>query len=99
MTARRNWRARLSTLFVILGPGLIVMVGDNDAGAFGAYTLERVWLIVLRMRLARSPTELRVSGPRIWYHAQVRRPIGPHKQPFHGAPHASCDSIQVVFLR
>ena len=48
MTARRNWRARLSTLFVILGPGLIVMVGDNDAGAFGTYTLERVWLIVLR---------------------------------------------------
>ena len=48
MTARRNWRARLSTLFAILGPGLIVMVGDNDAGAFGTYTLERVWLIVLR---------------------------------------------------
>ena len=22
----------------ILGPGLIVMVGDNDAGAFGTYT-------------------------------------------------------------
>jgi hypothetical protein len=48
MTARRDCRARLSTLFAILGPGLIVMVGDNDAGAFGTYTLERVWLIVLR---------------------------------------------------
>jgi NRAMP (natural resistance-associated macrophage protein)-like metal ion transporter len=29
-----RWR----TLLAILGPGLIVMVGDNDAGAFGTYT-------------------------------------------------------------
>ena len=29
--------ARLKTLFAILGPGLIVMVGDNDAGAFSTY--------------------------------------------------------------
>jgi Mn2+/Fe2+ NRAMP family transporter len=35
---RANWRARLWTLLAILGPGLIVMVGDNDAGAFGTYT-------------------------------------------------------------
>jgi Mn2+/Fe2+ NRAMP family transporter len=35
---RTNWRARLWTLLAILGPGLIVMVGDNDAGAFGTYT-------------------------------------------------------------
>jgi NRAMP (natural resistance-associated macrophage protein)-like metal ion transporter len=28
----------LKTLAAILGPGLIVMVGDNDAGAFGTYT-------------------------------------------------------------
>ncbi len=35
---RRGWRRRLSTLLAILGPGLIVMVGDNDAGAFGTYT-------------------------------------------------------------
>jgi Mn2+/Fe2+ NRAMP family transporter len=35
---RKNWRARATTLFAILGPGLIVMVGDNDAGAFGTYT-------------------------------------------------------------
>jgi hypothetical protein len=27
--------AKLKTLLAILGPGLIVMVGDNDAGAFG----------------------------------------------------------------
>jgi Mn2+/Fe2+ NRAMP family transporter len=36
--ARDGWRARLLTLLAILGPGLIVMVGDNDAGAFGTYT-------------------------------------------------------------
>ncbi|PXV53638.1 NRAMP (natural resistance-associated macrophage protein) metal ion transporters [Dyella jiangningensis] len=35
---RNGWRARLMTLLAILGPGLIVMVGDNDAGAFGTYT-------------------------------------------------------------
>lgn len=35
---RRGWSARLRTLLAILGPGLIVMVGDNDAGAFGTYT-------------------------------------------------------------
>src|SRR5579883_120098 len=33
----RGWGARLRTLAAILGPGLIVMVGDNDAGAFGTY--------------------------------------------------------------
>jgi len=35
---RIGWPARLKTLLAILGPGLIVMVGDNDAGAFGTYT-------------------------------------------------------------
>ncbi len=35
---RDGWKARLMTLLAILGPGLIVMVGDNDAGAFGTYT-------------------------------------------------------------
>jgi Mn2+/Fe2+ NRAMP family transporter/DNA-binding protein YbaB len=35
---RHSWKHRLQTLLAILGPGLIVMVGDNDAGAFGTYT-------------------------------------------------------------
>ena len=35
---RRGWWPRLRTLLAILGPGLIVMVGDNDAGAFSTYT-------------------------------------------------------------
>jgi NRAMP (natural resistance-associated macrophage protein)-like metal ion transporter len=36
--ARTGLPARLKTLLAIIGPGLIVMVGDNDAGAFGTYT-------------------------------------------------------------
>ena len=35
---RTSWLAKLKTLLAILGPGLIVMVGDNDADAFGTYT-------------------------------------------------------------
>ncbi|MGO4871214.1 MAG: Nramp family divalent metal transporter [Roseiarcus sp.] len=34
---RKTWKHRLTTLLAILGPGLIVMVGDNDAGAFATY--------------------------------------------------------------
>ena len=35
---RHGLSMKLKTLLAILGPGLIVMVGDNDAGAFGTYT-------------------------------------------------------------
>jgi NRAMP (natural resistance-associated macrophage protein)-like metal ion transporter len=34
---RRTWRRRLLTLAAIVGPGLIVMVGDNDAGGVSTY--------------------------------------------------------------
>jgi Mn2+/Fe2+ NRAMP family transporter len=34
---RRGRSAVLKTLLAIVGPGLIVMVGDNDAGAFATY--------------------------------------------------------------
>lgn len=44
----------LKTLLAIIGPGLIVMVGDNDAGAFGTYTqagqnygLHLMWTLML----------------------------------------------------
>jgi Mn2+/Fe2+ NRAMP family transporter len=37
MAPRRTWRRRLLTLAAILGPGLIVMVGDNDAGGVSTY--------------------------------------------------------------
>ena len=35
--ARRSWGHRLLTLLAIIGPGLIVMVGDNDAGGVSTY--------------------------------------------------------------
>ena len=34
---RRSWGARLLVLLAIMGPGLIVMVGDNDAGGVSTY--------------------------------------------------------------
>lgn len=34
----RGWKSKLKTMLAVVGPGLIVMVGDNDAGAFGTYT-------------------------------------------------------------
>jgi NRAMP (natural resistance-associated macrophage protein)-like metal ion transporter len=36
-SSRRTWTARLLTLLAIMGPGLIVMVGDNDAGGVATY--------------------------------------------------------------
>jgi Mn2+/Fe2+ NRAMP family transporter len=38
VAARPRLSSKLRTLLAIVGPGLIVMVGDNDAGAFGTYT-------------------------------------------------------------
>src|ERR1700720_4732162 len=35
---RKTWWARLRTLLAIMGPGLIVMVGDNDAGGVATYS-------------------------------------------------------------
>ena len=34
---RRSWWQRLRTLLVIMGPGLVAMVGDNDAGGVITY--------------------------------------------------------------
>ena len=35
--ARTTVSAKFKTLLAIVGPGLIVMIGDNDAGAFSTY--------------------------------------------------------------
>jgi Mn2+/Fe2+ NRAMP family transporter len=35
--ARTTLSAKLKTLLAVVGPGLIVMIGDNDAGAFSTY--------------------------------------------------------------
>ena len=52
--ARRSWRARFLTLAAIMGPGLIVMVGDNDAGGVATYaqagqnySTSLLWTLVL----------------------------------------------------
>src|SRR5215468_1523545 len=37
LAPRAGLSARLKTLLAIVGPGVIVMVGDNDAGAFSTY--------------------------------------------------------------
>ncbi|MGO9879563.1 MAG: NRAMP family divalent metal transporter [Acidimicrobiales bacterium] len=37
LAARRSWGKKLLTLLAIVGPGLIVMVGDNDAGGVATY--------------------------------------------------------------
>jgi len=37
LAPRRTWRARLLTLLAVMGPGMIVMVGDNDAGGVATY--------------------------------------------------------------
>ncbi len=34
---RRTWKAKLLTLLAVMGPGLVVMVGDNDAGGVATY--------------------------------------------------------------
>src|SRR5580704_3289198 len=52
--ARRSWTGRMLTLLAIMGPGLIVMVGDNDAGGVSTYAqagqnyrLSLLWTLVL----------------------------------------------------
>ena len=51
---RRSIRRRLSTLLAVMGPGLIVMVADNDAGGLSVYAqagqehgLRLLWVIGL----------------------------------------------------
>nr|BBH92163.1 putative manganese transport transmembrane protein [Thermogemmatispora argillosa] len=35
---RRGWLKRLIALLIIMGPGLVTMIGDNDAGGIATYT-------------------------------------------------------------
>jgi Mn2+/Fe2+ NRAMP family transporter len=50
----RSWSRRLLTLAAIMGPGLVVMVGDNDAGGVATYAqagqdygASLLWVLVL----------------------------------------------------
>jgi Mn2+/Fe2+ NRAMP family transporter len=54
LDARHGWRSRLMALLAIMGPGLIVMVGDNDAGGVSTYVqagqnygLSLLWVLIL----------------------------------------------------
>src|SRR6202050_4791456 len=51
---RIGWRARSLALLAIMGPGLIVMVGDNDAGGVATYAqagqnygTSLLWVLIL----------------------------------------------------
>ena len=51
---RRSWKHRVATMAAIMGPGLIVMIGDNDAGGVATYTqagqnygTSMLWVLVL----------------------------------------------------
>ena len=51
---RHGWRSRSMALLAIMGPGLIVMVGDNDAGGVSTYSqagqnfgTTLLWVLVL----------------------------------------------------
>ncbi len=51
---RHGWRSRGMALLAIMGPGLIVMVGDNDAGGVSTYSqagqnfgTSLLWVLVL----------------------------------------------------
>ena len=43
---RSTWMARFATLMAIVGPGLIVMIGGNDGGAFGTALMWTLLLLV-----------------------------------------------------
>jgi NRAMP (natural resistance-associated macrophage protein)-like metal ion transporter len=54
ITVRSRWQRSLLTFLMVLGPGLIVMVADNDAGAVSTYTqagaqygTHLLWLLLL----------------------------------------------------
>jgi Mn2+/Fe2+ NRAMP family transporter len=53
-TPRATWHLRLLTLLAVMGPCLIVMVGDNDAGGVATYAQagqnygpSLLWLLLL----------------------------------------------------
>src|SRR5579862_2371409 len=54
IAVRTRWQQRLLSHLLVLGPGLIVMEADNDAGAVSTYTqaggqygLHLLWLMLL----------------------------------------------------
>ena len=67
---RSTWKARFATSMAIVGPGLMVMIGGNDAGAFGtALTWTLLLLVpvlyVKRGMIIRLGTVTGVGHPRL----------------------------------
>ena len=68
--AHRGWRSRGLALLAIIGPGLIVMVGDNDAGGVATYSqagqnygTSLLWvLLLLDPGAARQPGDGGAAG-------------------------------------
>ena len=81
---RRSWQARLLTLLAIMGPGLIVMVGDNDAGGVSTYAqagqdfgLTLLWTLPLLIPVLIVNQEMVVrllSLIHIWSRGRSERP-------------------------
>ncbi len=68
---RRSWKAKALTLLAIVGPGLIVMVGDNDAGGV-APTRKPARISVLTFCGCFSSSSRCCTWPRRWCCASVR---------------------------
>src|SRR5580704_9358484 len=67
--ARRSWRARTITLLAIIGPGLIVMVGDNDAGGVATYSqagqnygTSLLWVLLLLVLIVNQEMVVRLGA-------------------------------------
>ncbi len=69
---RSGLSAKLKTLLAIVGPGLIVMCGDNDAGAFSTYGqagqnygTRLLWTLLLLIPVLYVNQEMVPSAPRM----------------------------------
>src|SRR5256884_6418000 len=87
VTPRRTWRRRILTLLAIVGPGLIVMVGDNDAGGVSTYAqagqdfgYSLLWTLLLLIPVLIVNQEMVVrlgAGAGVGYAGVVSEPFGP----------------------
>src|SRR5258708_6052824 len=83
---RRGVRSRLMALLAIMGPGLIVMVGDNDAGGVSTYsaagqnygtTLLWTLLLLIPILIVKQEMAMRVGVLTGGRHARpVKEPFG-----------------------
>ena len=69
---RRGLRSRALALLAIIGPGLIVMVGDNDAGGVATYSqagqnygTSLLWVLVLLIPVETPAKDLRKALDRM----------------------------------